>query len=211
MAEAHGASTRRELPLGTTLRSRRTRGGTYHPRVRNPSISLQFQHPGDINADPPGRYRPGGCGNLNPTGLLLIGWGSWSQRAARVPPRANAEVPPHPGRVNSHPLIRNPDISLQLQQPGDGNLDPPGSIPPRRVWKPRSHWVIADYLRLMDPARGQSFPSGQRRGPAAPGEDKFPSPGQEIFYESTTPTKTQISRVDTAPQGMKTPTPLGDC
>ena len=29
-----------------------------HPRIRNSSIYLQFQQPGDENADPPGRYRP---------------------------------------------------------------------------------------------------------------------------------------------------------
>ena len=33
--------------------------------------------------------------------------------------------------------------------------------------------LIGDSLGLMEPARGESFPSGQRRGPAAPGEHKF--------------------------------------
>ena len=64
----------------------------------------------------------------------------------------------------------------------------PGSIPPRRVWKPLPHWVIVDWLGLMKPARGEGCPSGQRRGPAAPGEDKFPSPGQKPFHISTAPT-----------------------
>ena len=59
---------------------------------------------------------------------------------------------------------------------------------PRRVWKLQPHWLVADWLRLMEPARGESCPSGQRRGPAAPGEDKFPSPGQKSFHISTTPT-----------------------
>ena len=63
----------------------------------------------------------------------------------------------------------------------------PGSIPLRAVWKPQSHRVIADWLGLMDPARGESFPSGQRRGPVAPGEDKLPSPYQKSFHISTTP------------------------
>ena len=62
----------------------------------------------------------------------------------------------------------------------------PGSIPPRRVGKRQPHWVIADWLGLLEPARGESCLLGQRRGPAAPGEDKFPSPGQEIFYIYTT-------------------------
>ena len=39
----------------------------------------------------------------------------------------------------------------------------------------------------MEPARGESFPSGQRRGPAAPREDSFPFPGQKSFHISTTP------------------------
>ena len=43
----------------------------------------------------------------------------------------------------------------------------PGSIPPRRRWKPHPHWVVANLRRLMEPARGQSCPSGQRRHPAA--------------------------------------------
>ena len=64
----------------------------------------------------------------------------------------------------------------------------PGSIPPRRVQKPQPHWVIADWLGLMKLTRGESCPSGQRRSPAAPGEDKFPSPGQKYFHISTTPT-----------------------
>ena len=70
----------------------------FQSRIRYPSISLQLQHPGDENADPLGRYRPAGCGNPSPTGWLLIGWGSWSQRAARVTPLANVKVSPHPGR-----------------------------------------------------------------------------------------------------------------
>ena len=101
-----------------------------HLRSRNPSISLQLQQPGDENAGSPGRYRPARCGNPNATGWLLIVWRSWSQRAARVVPRYNVEVPPHPGRIGSHPRIRNPSVSLQLQQPGDESGDPPGRYGP---------------------------------------------------------------------------------
>ena len=64
----------------------------------------------------------------------------------------------------------------------------PGSIPPRRVWKPQPHLVIVDWLGLMEPARGESCPSGQRRGRAAPGGETFPSPGQKYFHTCTTPT-----------------------
>ena len=49
---------------------------------------------------------------------MLIGWGSWSQLAAGVAPRANIEVPPLPRRIWSHRRIRNPSISLQLQPTG---------------------------------------------------------------------------------------------
>ena len=69
------------------------RGIISYSRIRNPSISLQVQQTAEENADPPGRYRPAGCGNPNPTWQLLIGWCPWSQPAAKVAPRANAEVP----------------------------------------------------------------------------------------------------------------------
>ena len=90
-----------------------------HLRVRTPSIYLQLQLPGDVNANPPGRYRPVRCENPSPTGRLVIGWGSSSQRAARVAPRIYAVVPPHPGRIRSHPRVSNPSTSLQLQISGD--------------------------------------------------------------------------------------------
>ena len=62
-------------------------------------------------------------------------------------------------------------------------------IPPHTVWKPQPHWLVADYwLGLMEPARGESCPSGQCRGPAAPREDKVSSPDDTSFYTSTTPT-----------------------
>ena len=64
----------------------------------------------------------------------------------------------------------------------------PGSIPPRTVWKRRHHWLIADWLGILEPARGESCPLGQRLGPAAPGGDKFPSPGQQPLHISTSPT-----------------------
>ena len=82
------------------------------------SIFLQLQQPRDENGDPPGRYRLARCGNLNHTGWLLIGWGSWSQCAARVDPRANVEVASLTGRLWFHPRIRNPSKSLQLQEMG---------------------------------------------------------------------------------------------
>ena len=63
-----------------------------------------------------------------------------------------------------------------------------GSIPPRTVWKLQPHWLIADWLGFMRPARGESCFFGQRRDRAAHGEDKVPSPDQKSFHNSITPT-----------------------
>ena len=61
----------------------------------------------------------------------------------------------------------------------------------------------------MDPACGESFPSGQCRRSAAPWDDKVPSLDQNSFLcirNSNNPgTKAGIPRVDTAPQGVETP------
>ena len=46
-----------------------------HPRFSNPSIHLQLRQRGDENGDPPGRNCPARCGNPNPAGRSLIGWG----------------------------------------------------------------------------------------------------------------------------------------
>ena len=157
-----------------------------HLRIINPPISLRLQQPGDDNDDLPGRYRPARCGNPNPTGWLLIGWGSWSQRAARVSRRDNVEVPTHPGRIGSYPLIRNPSMSLQLTLTTWGRKrGSPGSIPPRTVWETHLHWLVADWLRLMEPAGGEGCPSGRGPGRAAHGEVKVPSPDQKSFHIST--------------------------
>ena len=47
-----------------------------HPRFCNPSIHQQLRQPRDENGDAPDRHRPARCGNPNPTGRSLIGWGS---------------------------------------------------------------------------------------------------------------------------------------
>ena len=61
----------------------------------------------------------------------------------------------------------------------------------------------------MEPARGESCTSGQRRRPAARGEVKFPSADEKSLYTSTTfnnpEIKKEISRVDTAPRGVENP------
>ena len=63
-----------------------------------------------------------------------------------------------------------------------------GSIAIRTVCNPQPHWLIADWLELVEPAHCESCPSGQRRGPAAPWEDNFPSPDHKFFHISTIPT-----------------------
>ena len=137
----------------------------------------------------PGRYRPAWCGNSNPTGWLLIGRGSWSQRVARVASLAEAEVPRHPGRIGSHPWIRNRSISPQLTPTTWGRKrGSHGSILPRTVWKPQPNWLVADWLGLVEPADGESCLSGQGRGCAAHGEVNAPSPDQKSFHNSTIPT-----------------------
>ena len=43
----------------------------------------------------------------------------------------------------------------------------PGSISPRKVWKPQPHWLVAKWLGLMEQAGGEVCPSGHGRGCAA--------------------------------------------
>ena len=65
----------------------------------------------------------------------------------------------------------------------------------------------------MEPALGESCLSGQRRGPAAPGEDRVLSLDHKSLHISATNSNNQgskpgIPRVDTAPHGVETPTTL---
>ena len=99
-----------------------------------------------------GRYRPARCGNPSPTGRLLIGWGSSCQRVARVAPRIYAAVPPHLGRISSHPWVRNPSLSLQRQIPGDVKADFPGGYRPTGR---ETHSLIADWRGLLKPGGGE--------------------------------------------------------
>ena len=97
----------------------------FYPRKSTPSIHVQLHQPGDENRDCLGRYRPARCGNLNPTVWLLIGWGSWSQRVARVAPLTNVDHPPHSG-IRFYPWMKSLSIRAQLHQPGVENRDRPG-------------------------------------------------------------------------------------
>ena len=53
-----------------------------------------------------------------PQPQLLVGWGSWSQRTARVAPRDNVKVAPLTGRIRSHPRIRNLAYIYICNNPG---------------------------------------------------------------------------------------------
>ena len=57
---------------------------------------------------------------------------------------------------------------------------------PHGVGTPTQLRLVADWLGLMEPARGETCPSGKRRGSAAPGEDTVISPDQKSVPISTT-------------------------
>ena len=114
------------------------------PDHKNPPITLQLQQSVDQKGDPPRQYRLAGCGNSNPTVRLLIERCSTSQRAGRVAPQANTEVPPHPGRIISPPRIRSSSLSLQRQQPVHENGYPPVRYRPARFGNPNlTGWLLA--------------------------------------------------------------------
>ena len=167
-----------------------------------PYIHVHLRQPGDKNGDPPVGNRPERCGNPRPTGRSLIGCGSFIE-------------PVHPWK-EKFPSADQKSFHMYTTPTTRGRkCTPPRSIPPRTVWKPQPHWHLADWLGLMEPARRESCLSSQRRRPAAPGKDEVPSPDQKILpylYNANKPgTKTQIPRVDTAPHGVDTPTPLAGC
>ena len=179
------------VALGQMTRSCRTRGG-YVPIPGSEILPYLY------NSSKPGTLTgiPGSIplrGNPDRIGWLLTGRGSWSPRAARVSPRDNVEDPPHPGRIASHPRIRNPSISLQLTPTNGGQKrGTRGSIPPRTVWKPQPE------VHRTSATRG----------------DRIPSPDQKSFHTNNSnkpETQSVVFRVDTAPHGVETPTPLADC
>ena len=126
----------------------------------------------------------------------------WGQRRGRAAP--GGETFPSPGQKYFH-TCTTPTTRGQKRRS-------PGSMPPRRVWKPQPRWVIVDWLELMEPAHGEGCSSGQRRGPAAPGGDKFPSPDQKYFHICTTSTTWGRKRGSPGrclPAGCERPNPSG--
>ena len=55
-----------------------------------------------------------------------------------------------------------------------------GSIPPGAVWNPQPHWLIADWLRIVEAP--------------PPGEDKTPPPDQKSFHTPIPPTNRERTR-----------------
>ena len=186
-----------------------------HPRIINPSLSLQLTPTTwGRKKGSPGRYRPARCGNANPTGWFLIGWGSWSQRATRVAPRANDEVPPHPGRISAYPRIRNLPISLQHQQTGQENADPPGRYRSAQRGNPNPiGWLLIGWGSCSQRA-ARVAPRNNVEVPSHPRKIGSHSRGRNtsISLRLQQPgTKTGIPRVDATPHGVETPTPLVGC
>ena len=72
-------------------------------------------------------------------------------------------------------------------------------------------WLVVDWLRLVEPARGESCPSGQRRTRGGQGLILGSEMLPYLYHSSSRRTKTDISRVDIAPHGVETPTPLAEC
>ena len=71
-------------------------------------------------------------------------------------PLANVEVSPYRGRIWSYPRNRNPFISLQLTPLSFGQpLRSPGLVLPRTMWNPQPHWLVADWLGVMEPVGGE--------------------------------------------------------
>ena len=79
----------------------------------------------------------------------------------------------------------------------NSNNHSPVLIPPRNVCKPQPNWLLVNVLKLKVPARGESCPSGPRRGPAEPGGDKVLSPNQKSFHISTTNCNTLATKTGT--------------
>ena len=96
-----------------------------HPRIGNPSITLQIQQPGDKKRVPPGRHRSARCGNPNHTdSTTLSGWGSF-------------EVPPHAGTKIFHPKTKS--FQKCITPTNRRRLGSPGSTTSRTMWKPQTH------------------------------------------------------------------------
>lgn len=71
-----------------------------------------------------------------------------------MPHRGNAEVPVHPGMIPSNPLLWNPAIYLQPQQPRDENGHPLVDTTRQNVETPIQRPDLMIMLDRMEPVRG---------------------------------------------------------
>ena len=109
-------------------------------------------------------------------------------------------MPPHAEMIGPHPRIQHPSIKLKLRQHGNKT----GQPPPRKVRKLGPNWLIDDFA-------GASGASARRelrvwttvRSHCIRERDSLIR-RSEIVYNANNPgTKTDITRSDTAPQGVK--------
>ena len=188
LAGAHGINVRREFPLGPTSRSRRSRrdegpipGSEMFPYLNNLNNAGPKTDIPRVNTSPPGVEAPtlladcrlAGDHGINVRRESPLGPTSRSRRSRRdESPIPRSEIFPYLNDLNNAgPKTNIPRV----------NTAPHGVNTP-------SYWLIADWLGLMEPARGASCPLGQRRGRAAHGEVEIPFPDQKSFHISTTPT-----------------------
>ena len=122
---------------------------------------LQLRQPGDENGYPPGRNRPARCRNPSRTNQSLLG----IVHKASVPRGREVSIP---GLEILEHLYKSDNLRtkaviprIQTAPHRGRKRRPHGSMPPRKVWKTQFNWLVADWLRLMEPARGESCSTGQ--------------------------------------------------
>ena len=138
-----------------------------------------------------------------PTGRSLIGWGSYIIESA----------PPGDDMVPS-PVQRSFHISNIYTKRGRKSSSL-WSTPPLTVWKPRFRWLKSligssstapphprRMIEAHQPMGGSSVTHGGDRAPS-----RFRNP-PNLYSSNNAGTITMISRVDTSPHGVSTPTPL---
>ena len=133
-----------------------------------------------------------------------------AERGESCPP-GQCQGPAAPGE-DTYPSPYHKSVHTYLYNSNNPEKKPqiPGvDTSPQGVEIPNP-WVIAGWMGLMEAARGESCPLGQRRGPATPGEDKFLSEILPYLCKYNKPgTNTHISRVDTVPAGCGNLNPTG--
>ena len=137
------------------------------------------------NGYPSGPYRPARYGNPNPH-FLVVDWiGLMKPARDESCPSEHLGGSAAPGddivSSSDEKSFQTSTTSTTQEKRGDT----PGQY--RSAWcgNPNPHCLVANWMGLMEPARGENCPLRQRQGNAAPGEDKFPSPDEKSFQIST--------------------------